>query len=102
MIEEGPPCSRLLPERTCIGCRGRKEKSSLIRLALLNDGGRLKVVIDERGSLGGRGAWICRAGTCLEAAVKKHAFNRAFKIGAKVELTNLAGFFLGPAGVEKK
>ncbi|MGQ0508052.1 MAG: YlxR family protein [Myxococcaceae bacterium] len=63
------------PERTCIGCGAKRSKRMLIRLAL-EDGGRVRM--DKPQTAPGRGAYLCQAG-CLRAAVKRKAFQRAFR-----------------------
>jgi hypothetical protein len=63
------------PERTCIGCRQRAAKSDLLRVAV--SGGAC--VPDLRGTLPGRGAYLHPALACLDLAVRRRAFGRAFK-----------------------
>ena len=65
-----------IPLRSCIVCRGSKEKSELLRVVRRPDG---EVVIDKTGKEAGRGAYICRCGDCFATAVKKRALDRAFK-----------------------
>ncbi|WP_188279441.1 YlxR family protein [Streptomyces sp. CBMA29] len=63
------------PERSCIGCRERAVKSELLRVAVDGD----TCVPDHRGTLPGRGAYLHPALACLDLAVRRRAFNRAFK-----------------------
>lgn len=72
-IEEGPVIAG--PVRSCIGCGARKAQSELTRIVVGPDGG---LVVDRKGRLPGRGAYLCGAG-CLTAAVKRKAFGRAFR-----------------------
>ena len=65
-----------IPMRSCIVCRESKDKSELLRVVRRPDG---SVVIDQTGREPGRGAYVCRHGDCMATAVKKCAFNRAFK-----------------------
>ncbi|UQZ90811.1 DUF448 domain-containing protein [Deltaproteobacteria bacterium Smac51] len=75
------------PLRTCIGCRARRGQSEMARLVLVDDEGGLSVKWDFRRRLAGRGAWLCRgSGECLAAALKKKAFNRAFKVSRPLDL----------------
>lgn len=68
------------PIRTCVGCRQQVEQTSLHRLALSPTSGNVPtVVFDAKRSLPGRGAWIHTDQKCLSTALKKGAFNRAFK-----------------------
>ena len=64
------------PVRQCIGCGERKEKKELIRIVFTADQGLL---IDRTGRNGGRGAYLCPDPACVEAAVKKNSFSRAFR-----------------------
>src|SRR5205814_9636929 len=65
--------------RTCVGCRRQAAPDELVRIGLRADG---RPAI---GSLPGRGAWLCRgtdtviAASCLEAAIRRQAFVRAFR-----------------------
>ena len=63
------------PVRTCLGCRQRAPRSSLVRL-VARDG---RVVVDAAARLPGRGAWLHPATACLETAIARKAFGRAFR-----------------------
>lgn len=65
-------------ERTCVGCGGKGDPGSLVRLAA-DAGGRL--TFDVRRRLGGRGAWLHPGPACLSRAVKRRAFGRALRRG---------------------
>ncbi len=65
------------PVRTCVGCGEAAAQAKLIRVRV-GDGAR--VVVDARRS-GGRGAWLHREEGCLERALKRRAFARAFRRG---------------------
>ena len=67
---------RHIPQRSCIVCRAQRDKSELIRIVRGADG---NIVCDASGKAAGRGAYICRDGSCIETALKKRALNRAFK-----------------------
>ena len=69
------------PRRTCVGCGDADDALALRRLRL--DGAR--VVVDARGRLGGRGAWLHPAVRCLAQAVKRRAFARAFRAAVEVD-----------------
>lgn len=62
------------PERTCVGCRRRREQRELVRL--VRESGR---VVPARPGAPGRSAYLCPELRCLEAAEKKRAFARAFR-----------------------
>ncbi len=65
------------PVRTCLGCGQAVAQSTLVRVRV-GDGAR--VVLDVKRS-GGRGAWLHGSAGCLERAVKRRAFARAFRRG---------------------
>ena len=65
-----------IPLRSCIVCRKARDKSELVRVVRTPDG---NVVLDATGKAAGRGAYVCADGECMRTAVKKRAFNRAFK-----------------------
>lgn len=62
--------------RTCVGCREESPKGVLVRIVRSPDGA---VVVDERGKLPGRGAYLCARRECLEKARKSGAIARALK-----------------------
>ena len=64
-----------IPERMCVVCRERKEKSAFIRVVKTPDG---FVVTDDK-TVSGRGAYVCKNEKCIKTAVKKRAFDRSFK-----------------------
>jgi predicted RNA-binding protein YlxR (DUF448 family) len=67
--------ARACPERTCVGCRERAAKRELLRI--VKDGDHC--VPDPRGKLPGRGAYVHPALVCLDLAVRRRAFPRAFR-----------------------
>jgi hypothetical protein len=71
----------MYPVRTCVGCRQRGNRSDLIRIA--NFQGNLSVDSEKR--LHGRGSWLHPKGSCLETAVERKAFVRAFRGKADLE-----------------
>ncbi|MFJ2650683.1 YlxR family protein [Streptomyces sp. NPDC087420] len=68
--------ARACPERTCVGCRERVAKNDLLRIVLSGE----QCVPDQRGTLPGRGAYVHPALVCLDLAVRRRAFSRAFKV----------------------
>ena len=56
-----------LPERTCMGCNGKKPKKELIRIVKNKEG---EINIDRTGKMQGRGAYICDNIECLEKLIK--------------------------------
>jgi uncharacterized protein len=79
------------PVRTCIGCRGKDDHTKLVRLVLDGATESRSVVPDWRRRMPGRGAWLHPDTACLQAALRKGAFNRAFR--GRVDATRLADLF---------
>ncbi len=61
--------------RTCVGCRRTRPIDELVRVARNADG---SLVVDRHRP--GRGAWLCRRSpACVDLAIRKRAFDRAFR-----------------------
>ncbi|WP_165988954.1 YlxR family protein [Streptomyces sp. YIM 98790] len=73
------------PERTCVGCRQRGARDVLLRVALIEG----RCVPDHRGTLPGRGAYVHPKPACLELAVRRRAFPRAFRVQGPLDTTDL-------------
>jgi uncharacterized protein len=58
-----------------VGCRERAAKDALLRIVVVGDA----CVPDRRGTLPGRGAYVHPASVCLDLAVRRRAFSRAFR-----------------------
>ena len=65
-----------LPERMCVGCRGRSGKRQLIRVVRTPGG---EIVVDPAGSALGRGAYVHLENGCVQAALRSTAFERALR-----------------------
>ena len=65
-----------LPERTCMGCNGKKPKKELIRIVKNKEG---EINIDRTGKMQGRGAYICDNIDCLEKLIKTKRLDRIFE-----------------------
>lgn len=63
------------PQRTCLGCRSKADKSELVRLVWQHD-----VVIDIRQREPGRGAYLHPGADCLALAVRRRALGRALRV----------------------
>jgi predicted RNA-binding protein YlxR (DUF448 family) len=77
------------PERQCIGCGRRGPQSEFVRLCVEERGGSpgsspAKVVTVGRGQKG-RGAYLCRKQGCLDRALHRRAFQRAFRATVQVD-----------------
>ncbi|MDN4612730.1 YlxR family protein [Arthrobacter burdickii] len=79
------------PIRTCVGCRRRDRQSHVMRVVARPIDGQDVAVIDERRRLSGRGAWLHPDPACMETAVKRKAFHRAFR--RPVDTAQLAADF---------
>lgn len=69
------------PERTCVGCRKKAARDQLVRLVR---GGSPedavpRIVVDERSSAPGRGAWVHPDARCLDHAVSRGGLSRSFR-----------------------
>jgi predicted RNA-binding protein YlxR (DUF448 family) len=96
----GDAATACLPIRTCIAERTRKPDSDLIRFVLSPSG---EVVPDLKRNLPGRGVWVTPERWAIEAAVKRRAFERAFRKPVKVsaDLPDEIGRLLRKAAVER-
>lgn len=65
-----------MPQRTCTGCREKKEKKDLIRIVINKQG---EINVDKTGKMPGRGAYICDNINCLEKAIKTKSLERSFE-----------------------
>ena len=82
------------PVRTCVGCRGRDQRSALLRLVLdsMNDdevAQPQRVVVDVRACLPGRGAWVHPEPRCLELAERRRAVPRALRADGPLDLSEV-------------
>ena len=71
------------PQRTCVGCRGRAAKATLLRVVVAGD----VLVPDPEGRLPGRGASVHRDLQCVALAEKRRAFPRALRLDGPLDLT---------------
>ncbi|WKU47317.1 YlxR family protein [Streptomyces sp. VNUA116] len=77
--------ARACPERTCVGCRERAAKGDLLRIVMIEGA----CVPDLRGTLPGRGASVHPTLVCLDLAVRRRAFPRAFKSPGPLDMAEL-------------
>ncbi|AYG80079.1 hypothetical protein DWB77_02203 [Streptomyces hundungensis] len=68
-----------------MGCRERAAKSDLLRIVAVEGA----CAPDPRGTLPGRGAYVHPASVCLDQAVRRRAFSRAFKVGEALDTADL-------------
>lgn len=90
--------ARTLPEtgrlvevvRTCVGCRQRADKTTLVRVVAAQESTTVVVTPDLRGTLPGRGAHLHPTTRCLELATRRKAFGRALRVEGPLDLSALA------------
>jgi predicted RNA-binding protein YlxR (DUF448 family) len=76
------------PVRTCVGCRERAAKSSLLRLVAMGD----SIFPDPQARLPGRGAYLHPSPECLELAQRRRAFPRALRVTGPLAVEALASY----------
>jgi predicted RNA-binding protein YlxR (DUF448 family) len=69
------------PVRTCVGCRARAPRSTLLRVVAVDS----TLVPDERASMPGRGAWVHETRECVDAALRRRAFVRALRVSGPLD-----------------
>jgi predicted RNA-binding protein YlxR (DUF448 family) len=72
----GQNITESIPVRTCVVERARKEKPFLTRFVLSPQN---SVIPDIKGNLPGRGVWVTAKKEAVAEAVKRKAFQRAFR-----------------------
>jgi uncharacterized protein len=79
-----------VPERTCVGCRVRDGKRSLVRVVRTADGA---IEIDPSARAAGRGAYVHASAACVDRALRHGALGRALRTSiAPDEARKLRGF----------
>jgi uncharacterized protein len=68
------------PERTCLGCRNRRQQGDLVRLVAID--GRLTLAGK---AAPGRGAYVCAEQACFDKAVKRRAFDHALRQAIEID-----------------
>ncbi len=77
------------PQRTCVGCRGRGDRSVLLRLVVQEVDGSRVVVLDLRRRMPGRGLWLHPDEHCLDLAVRRSALARALRPRGPADTTTV-------------
>ncbi|WP_248125750.1 YlxR family protein [Micrococcus lacusdianchii] len=91
--------------RTCVGCRAEVDRTELVRVALDPSTEPPSVVWDRSRRRPGRGAWVHPGPECLQLALRRRAFHRAFRGpvdpgGLMAEPRATPGAPQGPGGTE--
>ena len=83
------------PERRCIGCGLRGPQSGFLRLSLDLESTPPRVMAGAKRGQRGRGAYLCRRRACLDRALQKKAFQRAFRTTVMVDEDEMGAALLG-------
>ena len=75
--------TKKVPIRTCVACNQSKPKRDLLRVVRCPDG---SMVVDLRGKVSGRGAYLCRTRECIDLGIKNHRLERALDHAIAPEL----------------
>jgi len=82
-----PETIKKVPMRRCIACMQSKPQKELIRITYAD--GELK--LDEKVKAEGRGCYLCRNKECIDKAIKKNAFARAYKTSIAKSTVEIIG-----------
>ena len=63
--------------RTCVACQVKRPKRELVRVVRTPN---RELVLDRKGKVSGRGAYVCGTRTCVEQAVKSKRLDRALEV----------------------
>ena len=72
-----------IPQRSCVICRQKKDKSELIRIVKNKEN---IVSMDKTGKKEGRGAYICNNIECLEKAIETKTLKKILDIDIDEEI----------------
>lgn len=64
------------PQRTCVACRGVKDKRELVRVVRTPEG---NIELDSTGRKNGRGAYVCPTRDCWEKALQGKQLERTLR-----------------------
>lgn len=79
-------------QRSCIACRKLENWTDLIRTVLVGD----EIKVDEDHRMQGRGAWL--HSNCLQIAIERKAFNRAFNYEGQLKMQAVSDYLKGLSG----
>lgn len=85
-----------IPLRKCLGCQEQFDKRDLLRVVKNKEG---EISLDMTGKQNGRGAYICKKKSCLEAAIKNHGLERSLKTSIDSEVIDKLIEQIGDANV---
>ncbi len=78
--------------RRCLGCQESDSTENLLRSVAQDN----RVVVDEKGRLPGRGAWVHRNLECLSQSLRRRAWGRAFRKGPSLDCSELENLSRSP------
>lgn len=103
-VEDSAPCSApdlaKVPTRTCIGCRSQDQQSQLLRFVRIDSGPSSQVAPDYGRRIGGRGAWLHERKSCMQRALDRRAFERAFRGAPKLDVSLVNNMAIALAGAD--
>ena|GEM_PF-525359 len=83
--------SRTEPVRTCLGCRERSDRNTMLRLVVSGTAGsHVQLLPDPTGARPGRGGWIHPH--CLDQAIARRGFGRAFRSGGPFDTSAVESY----------
>ena len=71
-----PDRPKHVPIRTCVVCREKAGKRTLVRVVRTDSG----VQVDTSGKMNGRGAYLCEQESCWERAVTTDVLSKALRM----------------------
>lgn len=74
-----------------MGCRGKGDRSVLLRLVVYENDGFRTVVLDRHRRMSGRGLWLHPDEHCLVLAVSRSAFARALRLTGPHDASQVVG-----------
>jgi predicted RNA-binding protein YlxR (DUF448 family) len=77
--------------RTCVGCKERAVKSSMLRLVAVGD----VIQPDPQARFPGRGAYLHPSSACLELARRRRSFPRALRTAGSLSFAPLTEYLCG-------
>lgn len=75
--------TKKVPLRQCVGCGEMKSKREMMRVLKTSEE---EIILDTTGKKNGRGAYLCKDGTCLAKAIKTKGLERSLKISIPAEV----------------
>ena len=73
-----------IPQRICVSCRKKCNKTDLIRISKKDD----MPVIDNKKQCSSRGIYVCYSDSCVEKLKKNNAIQRFLKVEPTSQLYN--------------